>query len=114
TLLSLAAAAFVGLTAIYGGSVRTPLPDSSSRAERQHRPSAPHMNLFLEFIGEGMLLALYAFAGRIVFRLRLSPVLRREGQPISLGLQAAERLKTQRAEGATPTLRCASPPGGFS
>jgi hypothetical protein len=84
-LLLLAAAAFAVLTAIYVGSVRT-VPDSSSKAERQHRPAAPRVNLFLEFIGEGMLLALYAFAGRIVFRLRLSPVPRSEGKPIALDL----------------------------
>ena len=90
-LLSLAASAFVGLTGIYGGLVRAPLPNPSWQAERRHRPSAPHVTLFPEFVGEGMVLALYAFGGRIVFRLRLSPVSRSEGQPISLDLHRERR-----------------------
>jgi hypothetical protein len=90
-LLSVAAAAFVGLTEIYGGSGQAPMPDPSTQAERRHRPSAPHVNLFPEFIGEGMLLALYALGGRIVFRLRLSPVSRTEGRPISLDLHRERR-----------------------
>lgn len=85
-LLSLAAAAFVVLTGIYGGSVRLPLPNPGSKAERQHRPSAPHLSEFPELIGEGILLIFYAVAGRIVLRLRLSPPSRSEGQPILLGL----------------------------
>ena len=84
--LSLAAAVFVGLTGIYGSSVRPPLPNPSWQAERRHRPSAPQVSLFPEFVGEGMVLALYAVAGRLVLRLRLSPVSRSEGQPISLDL----------------------------
>ena len=84
-LLSLAAAAFVGLTGMYGGAVRPPLPDPGSQAERRHRRSAPQVGKFPEFVGEGMLLALYAVTGRIVLRLRLSPVSRSEG-PMSLDL----------------------------
>ncbi len=90
-LLSVAAAAFVGLTGIYGGAVRAPLPNPSSLAERRHRPSAPHVSLFPEFVSEVMVLALYAFGGRIVFRLRLSPVSRGEGQPITLDLHRERR-----------------------
>ena len=85
-LLSLAAAAFSGLTGIYGGSVRSPLPNPQWRAWRRHRPSAPEVGQFPELIGEGMVVAIYAVAGRIVFRLRLSPASRSEGQPISLNL----------------------------
>jgi hypothetical protein len=85
-LLSLAAAAFVGLTGVYGGSVRVPLPNPGWQAERRHRPSAPHFSDFPEFAGEGMLLAFWAGCGRIVLRLRLSPASRSEGQPILLGL----------------------------
>ena len=88
--LSLAAAAFVGLTGIYGGSVRPPLPDPSSQAERRHRQSAPQVSKFPEFVGEGMLLALYAVTGRIVLRLRLSPVSRSEG-PTLLDLKRERR-----------------------
>ena len=96
-LLSLAAAAFVGLTAIFGGSVEPALPEPQSRAARQHRPSAPNLIQFPELIGEIMGLAVCALAGRIVFRLRLSPASRSEGQPISLGLHQAVR-HTSRAD----------------
>ena len=85
-LLSLAAAVFVGLTGVYGGSVRPPLPSPRSQAERRHRPSAPQVNQFPEVLAGGVELALYALAGRIVFRLRLSPVSRSEEQPILLNL----------------------------
>jgi hypothetical protein len=41
---------------------------------------------FPELIGEGVVFAVYAVAGRIVLRLRLSPASRSEGRPILLGL----------------------------
>ena len=85
-LLLLAAAAFIGLTRIYGGSVRPPVPDPNFQTQRLHRPSAPKLNRLPEFVGDGMVLALFALAGRIIFRLRLSPVSRRDGQPILLNL----------------------------
>jgi len=85
-LLSLAAAAFVGLTGIYGDSVRPPVPNPHSQAARRYRPSAPQVGRFPEFVGEGMLLAFFAVVGRIALRLRLSPVSRSEGQPILLDL----------------------------
>ena len=85
-LLSLAAAAFVGLTGIYGGSVRPPLPNPLYRATHRHRPSAPQVSHFLEFVGAGLVLALFAVGGRIALRLRLSPAPRSEGQAILLGL----------------------------
>lgn len=85
-LLSLAAAAFVGLAGIYGSSVRSPLPDPRWQAGRNHRPSEPEVSQFPEFIGEGFLLVFFAVIGRIALRLRLSPVSRSEGQPISLNL----------------------------
>ena len=85
-LLSLAAAAFVGLTGIYGSSVRSPLPDPIGQVERQHRPSEPEVSQFPEFIGYVFLFVFYAGIGRIALRLRLSPVSRSEGQPISLNL----------------------------
>ena len=86
-VLSLAAAALAGLTGIYGGSARPPLPNPRSQAARRHRPSAPRVSQFPEFVGEGMLVALYAVAGRMGLRLRLSPVSRSEGQPILLNLR---------------------------
>jgi hypothetical protein len=85
-LLSLAAAAFVGLTGIYGGSVRPPLPDPRYRATHRYRPSAPQASQFLEFVGAGLGLALVALGGRIALRLGLSSASRGEGQPILLGL----------------------------
>ena len=93
-LLLLAAAALVGLTHIYGGSVRRPLPSLDSQAERLHRPSAPQLSQFPEFVGDGMILALFALAGRIVFRLRLSAPSRSEGQPISLKLHRQRHHRT--------------------
>jgi hypothetical protein len=85
-LLSLAAAAFVGLTGLYGGSVRVPLPDPIEQAERQHRRSEPEISQFPEFIGYFLFVVLWAGIGRIGLRLRLSPLPRSEGQPISLNL----------------------------
>ena len=78
--ISLAAAAFIGLTGIYGGTRRLGLPSVSWQEERAHRPSAPQVRYFPDVIGDGIVLAIFAFAGRILFRLRLSPVSRNEGQ----------------------------------
>ena len=86
-LLSLAAAGFVRLTAIFGDSVQTQLPNRGWQAERRRRPSPPQLRYVAEFFGEGMVIAIYAVAGRLVFRLRLSPVSRAEGQPIFLDLR---------------------------
>jgi hypothetical protein len=85
-LLSLAAAALVGLTGIYGRSARS-LPDPRWRAGRDHRPSTPEGSQFPEFVGEVFLLVFFAGIGRIVLRLRLSPVSRSAGQPLSLNLR---------------------------
>jgi hypothetical protein len=85
-LLSLVAAAFVGLTKMYGGSARPPLPSPHTQAERQHRLSAPQVSQFPEFVGEASVLALYAVAGRRLFRLRLSRAPRGEEQPVLLNL----------------------------
>jgi hypothetical protein len=79
-LISLAAAAFVGLTGIYGSTRRLGLPSASWQEEREHRPAAPQVRYFPDVIGDGMVLAIFAFAGRIIFRLRLSPASRNEGQ----------------------------------
>lgn len=90
--LLLAAAAFAGLTGIYGGSVRPPLPDPQWRDWRRHRPAAPKVGHFPELIGEVMIVAIYAVAGRIVLRLRLSPASRGEGQRILLGLDSSRQV----------------------
>ena len=85
--VSLTAAAIVRLTEIYGGSVRPPLPNPRSQALREHRSPAPQVSGFPEFIGEGVIVAIFAVAGRTVFRLRLSPASRSHGRPILLNLQ---------------------------
>jgi hypothetical protein len=101
-LLSLAAAAFIGLTEIYGGSVRPPLPNPRWQAERRNRPSELQVSKVLEFFAGAMELALYALAGRIVFRLRLSPVSRHEGQPILLNLhRGPQDCQNMRGPGVT-------------
>jgi hypothetical protein len=89
-LLSLAAAAFVVLTEMYGASVRLPLPEPQWQAGRRHRASWPRSNQvpsgICEFIAEGIAFTLFAALGRIVLRLRLSPVSPSEGKLISLDL----------------------------
>jgi hypothetical protein len=83
-LLSAVAAVFVWLTAMYGYSA--PLPKHPEwSAWRAHRNSAPQFRQFPEFAGELILLAVYSVAGRVVFRLRLTPS-SAPGQPLSLGL----------------------------
>jgi len=74
-LLSLAAAAFTVLTALYARSVRTPTPTPHWRL---HRALAPKITGLPEFFGEGILIAVCTLAGRLVFRLRLSPAPPRE------------------------------------
>jgi len=85
-LLLLAATAFVGLTERFGSTVRLDMPEPHSQTARAHRPLAPRISLFPEFIGQTMIVAIFAVGGRLVLRLRLSPP-RSEGQPISLRLQ---------------------------
>jgi|SRR4051812_27363546 hypothetical protein len=85
-LISLAAAVFVGLTEMYGSSRRHRLPIASWQEERGHRPSAPQVGYFPDVIGDGIVLAIFAFAGRVIFRLRLSPVSRNEERLMVLGL----------------------------
>jgi hypothetical protein len=99
-ILSLAAAVFVGLTGMYGRSAHPPSPDRRSQAERLHRPPLPQAGYFLEFLSEGALLAVFAWAGRIAFRLRLNSISRREGQPIVLNLYGGRR----------ETLKSSAPP----
>ncbi len=84
-VLLVAAAGFAGLTAMYGGSAPPPT-NPRLWAWREHRPSAPDLGRFPELIGEGIVVAIYAAAGRLIFRLRLSPRSRSKGAPISLGL----------------------------
>lgn len=90
-VLLLAAAAFVGLTQVYGNSTHPALPNAFWQAERQHEPSAPNIGYFSEFVGFGIFLAVCATAGRILFRLRLNPAPRGEGRPILLNLYQARR-----------------------
>src|SRR6185436_9665901 len=88
-ILLLVAAAFVGLTGIYADSVRYPQPGPREQAERLQRPSEPDVSEFLEFVGGVVEVGLYALMGRLIFRLRLSPRRRGEGQPIMLNLHCS-------------------------
>ena len=86
-LLSLAAAVFIGLTQVYAGSVQPPrFPERFRRVRRNNRPSDPQPGRFPSFLGEGLVVAVIAVAGRIVFRLRLTPAPRGEEQVILLDL----------------------------
>jgi hypothetical protein len=85
-LLSLAAAVFIVLTQGYAGSLRPPFMSPYRQAARRNRPAEPQGTRFPSFIGEVMALALIAAAGRIVFRLRLSPPVRGEEDVILLDL----------------------------
>jgi len=87
-LVSLAAGVFIGLTEIWAGFMQPPVVSSRLQAARLHRPSGPQVSQFPEFIGEGMGLALLVAVGRIVFRLRLSGVSRREERLTSLNLSS--------------------------
>jgi hypothetical protein len=88
-VLSLAAALFVVLTKIYGDSAPPPLPyPGIEKFQNKHRhpPAAPNTAEFTEFIRWGLAVAIFAVAGRKVFRLRLNPASPSEEQPILLGL----------------------------
>jgi hypothetical protein len=86
-LVSLAAAVFVGLTDLMEVQCGPPLPNSDWQEEQRHRPDAPDLSKFPEFIAGGMAVVLLTFVGRIFLRLRLSPVSHSEGQLISLDLR---------------------------
>jgi hypothetical protein len=85
-LLSLAATAFVGLTAVYRVAVPPPLPNTDWQAARRHRALAPQVDKFPEFVAEGMVVTVYAVAGRLLLQLRLSRVPRTQGRPTGLDL----------------------------
>ena len=89
-LLSLAAAVFVGLTAIYGDVAPPQLPNADWQAFRRHRAPAPHVGELPEFVAEGMVVTIYAVAGRLLFRLRLSRAPYTHGKPIGLNLATHE------------------------
>ena len=85
-LLSLAAAALAALTGVYGGSMPPPVLSPRYQAKHRYPPSAPQVSEYLGFVRAGLELALFAVAGRICLRLRLSPVPRSERYPILLDL----------------------------
>lgn len=83
-ILSLLAAAFALLTAMYGRS----MPHSSSSQHRKlHRSPAPKIKQLPDFLGAVVSIGVWTVAGRVVFRLRLSPQPPWKGQQISLGLR---------------------------
>ncbi len=71
-LISLLAVMFAGLTALYGDTAPPSLPSASWQAFRRHRAGAPELDAFGEFLAEGMVVAIYAVAGRLLLRVRLS------------------------------------------
>lgn len=84
-LICLAAAAFAGLTEMYGPSIRFPSPDPIEQAEKLHRAPGPRVSQFPEFIGYVFIVVFFAGIGRAL-RLRLSPAPRGEGRPMPLKL----------------------------
>lgn len=98
-LLSLAAAAVIGLTQEYAGSLRPRFVNPYRQEMRlSRRPDAPQLSRFPSFFGEGVLLALIAVAGRLVFRLRLSDASRSDGRAILLDLGGAGSARGQQRE----------------
>ena len=71
-LLSLAAAVCAGLTAVYGDAAPPTLPNRYWQAFRRHRAPAPRLDKFPELAAEGVVVTIYAVAGRLILRLRLS------------------------------------------
>lgn len=59
-------------------------------ARLNRRPSAPQVSRLPSFLGEGLVLALIAVAGRLVFRLRLSDTPRREDRVMLLDLDPGD------------------------
>jgi hypothetical protein len=100
-ILALAAAALVGLTGIYGGSRPPALPSANWQAERQHRPSAPQASDIQDVVGNCVVLAVFAFAGRVIFRLRLSPVSRSRSERQLIVLDLQRKRGTAAAVGAS-------------
>lgn len=85
-LLSLAAAALAVLTEVYGGSMPPPVLSPRYYAKHRYPPSAPQGGEYLGFVRAGLELALFAVAGRICLRLRLSPLPHSDRYPILLDL----------------------------
>ena len=92
--LLVAVGAFVGLTAMYyEHTPHVALPATTVRemgarnferwqAEIRHQPSAPELGYFSEFVASAIMLAIFGWMGRLLFRLRLNPAPRGEGQLI--------------------------------
>lgn len=72
-MIALAAAVFIGLTALYVDTLRPPAryPRFEQR-ERRRRPREPRLSAVSKFLVECGIFVLIAVAGRKVLRLRLS------------------------------------------
>src|SRR5690348_11406988 len=88
-VLALAVVVFIGLIQMYAGSMRPPFGNARRQLARRNRPSEPQAGRLPSFVGEILLLALIAVAGRIVFRLRLSAAPRSDEHVILLELDQA-------------------------
>src|SRR5690348_6741132 len=92
-LLLLVAGALFGLRVIYGTFV---LSNARWQSEQQDSsPYAPDVGYFPDFVYRAALLAVFCLAGRVVFRLRLNPAPRGEGQPILLGLRREDQQRVK-------------------
>ena len=90
-ILLIVGAAFVGLSAVYLRSADPLMPNARGQWEIRHQPSAPGVGYVVDFVGYAILLAMFAWLGRMLFRLRLNPAPRNEGKPILLALHETRR-----------------------
>lgn len=90
-VLLMVGALLVELTAMYGKSAHPFMPNARGQWEIQHQPSTPSVGYVTDFLGQAILLAIFAWLGRMLFRLRLNPAPRNEGKPILLGLHQTRR-----------------------
>ena len=90
-VLLVVGALFVELTAMYGRSAHPFMPNARGQWEIQHQPPTPSVGYVTDFLGQTILLAIFAWLGRMLLRLRLNPAPRNEGKPILLGLHRTQR-----------------------
>ncbi len=72
-LIAAAAALFIGLSGIWARSIHAPrFKNFRGVAVELRRPPEPQFSALPKFLGEGLLIAVIAIAGRKLFRLRLA------------------------------------------
>ncbi len=73
-IIAVAAALFIGLTAVYASTIRPPANRRGEYREfrdRRRRPAGPKLSALPNFLVEGSVVAMIAIAGRMALRLRL-------------------------------------------